>query len=133
MLEGLVMRSTFLQNRENLGIGTYSQKRFQSEPIKIRKNVLALQAVVIHYSKHNKKIGRAYFEIDKQNEKTCFKIEQKKNSKQETNDLFKTDSLDHLYKKSPDFSSNCNKNKSLFKEEENNAFADFREESQSII
>ena len=124
---------TFLQNKENLGIGTHSQKRFQSEPIKFRKNLLALQIVVIHFSKHSKKIGRAYFEIDKQNEKTCFKIAEKTNSKQETNDLFKTDSLDHLCKKSPDYSSHCNKNKSVFKEEENNAFPDFREESQSII
>ena len=128
MLEVLVVWFTFLQNRENLGIGTYSQKRFQSEPTKIRKNVLALQTVVIHYSKHSKKIGRAYFEIDRQNEKTCSKIEEKKNSKKETKD-----SLDHLCKKSPDYSSNCNKNKSLFKEEENNKFPDFREESQSII
>ena len=70
---------TFLQNKENLGIGTHSQKRFQSEPIKIRKNVLALQIVVIHFSKHSKKIGRAYFEIDKQKEKICFKIEEKIN------------------------------------------------------
>ena len=30
---------------------------------------------------------------------------------------------------SPDYSSNCNKNKSLLKEEENNAFPDFRDES----
>ena len=30
---------------------------------------------------------------------------------------------------SPHYSSNCNKNKSFFKEEENNAFPDFREES----
>ena len=65
---------TFLQNKENLGIGT--------QPIKIRKNVLALQIVVIHFSKHSTKIGRVYFEIDKQNEKTCFKIEEKTNSKQ---------------------------------------------------
>ena len=35
---------------------------------------------------------------------------------------------DHLCKKSPDYSDNCNKNKSSFKEEENNAFIDFREE-----
>ena len=39
------------------------------------------------------------------------------------------DLLDHLFKKSPDYSTNCNKNKSLFKEEENNAFPDFREDS----
>ena len=72
---------TFLQNRENLGIGTYSQKTFQSEPIKIRKNVLALQILVIAFFKHSKKIGKAYFEIAKQNEKTRLKIEEKKNSK----------------------------------------------------
>ena len=90
---------TFLQNRVNLGTGTHSQKRFQNESIKIGKNVLVLQIVVIHFCKHSTKIGRAYLEIDKQNEKTCFKIEEKKNSKQETNDLFKTDLLDHLCKK----------------------------------
>ena len=64
-----------------MGIGTYSQKAFQSEPIKIRKNILALQILVIHFFTPSKKIGRAYFEIDKENEKTCLKIEEKKNSK----------------------------------------------------
>ena len=64
-----------------MGIGTYSQKNFQSEPIKIRKNILALQILVIHFFTHSKKIGRAYFEIGKENEKTCLKIEEKKNSK----------------------------------------------------
>ena len=81
MLQSLVVWFTFLQNWENLGIGTYSQKTFQSEPITIRKNVLALQILVIHFFKHNKKIGKAYFEIDKQNEKPRFEIEKKKNSK----------------------------------------------------
>ena len=64
-----------------MGIGTYIQKAFQSEPIKIRKNILALQILVIHFFTHSKKIGKAYFEIDKENEKTCLKIEEKKNSK----------------------------------------------------
>ena len=43
--------------------------------------------------------------------------------------LLKTDSPDNLCKKSSDYSDNCNKNKSVFKEEENNALADFRKES----
>ena len=54
-------------------------------------------------------------------------IEQKI-QKQETNAVLKTNLPDHLCKKSPDYSDNCNKNKSPFKEEENNAFIDFREE-----
>ena len=55
-----------------MGIGTYSQKTFQSEPMKIRKNILALQILVTHFFTHSKKIGRAYFEIDKENEKKMF-------------------------------------------------------------
>ena len=46
--------------------------------------------------------------------------------KQETNYVLKTNLLDHLCKKLLDYSDNCNKNKSPFKEEENTAFIDFR-------
>lgn len=52
---------------------------FQNEPIKDKKNVHVLQIEVIHFFKHSKKIGRAYFEIDEQNKKIPWKRKEKKN------------------------------------------------------
>ena len=109
------MPFTLYRTRKIWELGHTARKRFRASPLKIKRNFLALQILVIHFFKHSIKIGRAYFEIDKQNGKTLWKTKIRKILKQKTNDLFKTDSLDHLCKKSPDYSSNCNKNKSLLK------------------
>ena len=81
MLQGLVVWFTLYRTGKIWQSGHTARKRFRASPLKIKRNFLALQILVIHFFKHSKKIGRTYFEIDKQNEKTRLKIEDKKNSK----------------------------------------------------
>ena len=112
-------------------MGHSARKRFRTRLLKIKKNVDVLCTAnrSNSYLKKQQEYRWGIFQNRQTKRKNTFENRrEEKNLKQETDDVLKTNSPDHQCKKAPRYSDNCNKNKSPFKEEENNAFIDFREE-----
>ena len=112
-------------------MGHTARKRFRTRLLKIKKNVYVLCTAYtsISYLKTQQEDRWSIFQNQQTKRKHTFenRIEEKI-LKEETDDVLKTNSPDHQCKKAMCYSDNCNKNKSPFKEEENNAFIDFRKE-----
>ena len=112
-------------------MGHTARKRFRTRLLKIKKNVnvLCTAYTSISYLKTQQEDRWSIFQNQQTKRKHTFenRIEEKI-LKEETDDVLKTNSPDHQCKKAMLYSDNCNKNKSPFKEEENNAFIDFRKE-----
>ena len=112
-------------------MGHTARKRFRTRLLKIKKNinVLCTAYISISYLKTQQEDRWSIFQNQQTKLKHTFenRIEEKI-LKEETDDVLKTNWPDHQCKKAMSYSDNCNKNKSPFKEEENNAFIDFRKE-----
>ena len=103
-------------------MGHTARKRFRTRLLKIKKNVNVLCTAVFQYLKTQQEDRWSIFQNQQTKRKHTFenRIEEKI-LKEETDDALKTNSPDHQCKKAPRYSDNWNKNKSPFKEEENNA------------
>lgn len=112
-------------------MGHTARKRFRTRLLKIKKNVYVLCTAYtsISYLKTQQENRWSIFQNQQTKRKQTFENRiGEKILKEETDDVLKTNSPDHQCKKAMGYSDNCNKNKSPFKEEENNAFIDFRKE-----